>query len=113
MYAATGCGFFRLIKFVFNPLEKRPFVAFCCGLARPLKSPFFWGLEVAKSEQWQWIPTKLSCEQFEQFVLPHLSMGSRGPAPKLSLHTIFNYIWQLLYMGCQWNELPIEKDQEG
>jgi transposase len=71
------------------------------------------GLEVAKSEQWQGIPTKLSCRQFEQFVLPHLSTGSRGPAPKLSLHALFNYILQLLYLGCQWKELPIDKDKEG
>jgi transposase len=70
-------------------------------------------LEVVKSEHWQWIPTKLNCQQFEQFVLPHLSTGRRGPAPKLSLHTIFNYILQQLYVGCQWKELPIEKDQEG
>jgi transposase len=68
---------------------------------------------VAKSEQWQWIPTKLSYEQFEQFVLPHLSTGRRGPAPKLSLHAIFNYILHFLYLGCQWQELPIEKDQTG
>jgi transposase len=70
---------------------------------------------MAKSEQWQWIPTKLSFEQFQfqQFVLPHLTVGSRGPAPKLSLHALFNYILQLLYLGCQWKELPIEKTQEG
>jgi hypothetical protein len=71
------------------------------------------GLEVAKSEQWQGIPTKLSWRQFAQFVLPHLSTGSRGPAPKLSLHAVFNTILQLLYLGCQWKELPIEKDPEG
>jgi transposase len=29
------------------------------------------------------------------------------------LHKIFNYILQLLYLGCQWKELPIEKDGEG
>jgi transposase len=68
---------------------------------------------MAKSEQWQGIPTKLNCRQFEQFVLPHLSTGRRGPAPKLSLHAIFNYILHFLYMGCQWAELPIEKDQTG
>jgi transposase len=45
--------------------------------------------------------------------LPHLSIGSRGPAPKLSLFKIFNYILQLLYLGCQWKELPIDKDGEG
>jgi transposase len=64
---------------------------------------------VAKSEQYQGIPTKLNCKQFEQFVLPYLSTGGRGPAPKLSLHAIFNYILQQLYMGCQWKELPIER----
>jgi hypothetical protein len=68
---------------------------------------------MAKSQGWQRIPTRLSAEQFEQFVLPHLSTGSRDPAPKVSLHALFNYILRLLYVGCQWKELPIEKDQEG
>ena len=40
-------------------------------------------------------------------------MGSRGPQPKLDLYTIFNYILKLLYLGCQWQELPIEKDKDG
>jgi hypothetical protein len=40
---------------------------------------------------WQAIPMKLSLEQFEQFVLPHLSRGRRGPPPSLSSHKIFNY----------------------
>ncbi|MEA3104840.1 transposase, partial [Caballeronia mineralivorans] len=62
---------------------------------------------------WQAIPTKLSLEQFEQFVLPHLSRGRRGPPPTLSPHKIFNYILQLLYMGCQWKMLPIERNTEG
>jgi transposase len=68
---------------------------------------------MAKSQPRQGIPTRLSVEEFKQFVLPHLSTGSRGPAPKLSLHAIFNYILRLLYLGCQWKELPIEKDREG
>ena len=59
------------------------------------------------------LPTQLELAQFEQFVLPHLSIGRRGPAPKLSLHKIFNYILRLLYLGCQWKELPIQKDGEG
>jgi transposase len=45
--------------------------------------------------------------------LPHLSIGSRGPAPKLSLYKIFNYVLKILYLGCQWKELPIDKDGEG
>jgi hypothetical protein len=31
----------------------------------------------------------------------------------LSLYTIFNYILKILYLGCQWKELPIHKDGEG
>src|ERR1700694_173374 len=68
---------------------------------------------MAGSQRGQAIPTQLSLAQFEQFVLPHLSVGSRGPAPKLGLHKIFNYILRLLYMGCQWKELPSEQDGEG
>lgn len=66
-----------------------------------------------QTQHWQGIPTQLTREQFEAFVLPHLHMGSRGPQPKLSLHVIFNYILKLLYLGCQWKELPIEKNKEG
>jgi transposase len=59
---------------------------------------------------WQAIPTKLSEAQFEEFVLPHLSRGRRGPPPTLSLHKIFNYILKALYMGCQWRMLPIDSN---
>jgi transposase len=62
---------------------------------------------------WQEIPTNLSLEQFEQFVLPHLSRGRRGPPPTLALHRIFNYVLKLLYMGCQWKMLPIERNAKG
>jgi transposase len=68
---------------------------------------------MAGSQGGQAIPTQLGLAQFEQFVLPHLSVGSRGPAPKLSLFKIFNYILRHLYMGCQWKELPIERDGDG
>jgi transposase len=88
-------------------------LCFCCYRPSQSKLPILLGVEVAKSEQWQCIPTRLSIEQFQQFVLPHLSIGSRGPAPKLTLHAVFNYILQSLYLGCQWKELPIEKDLEG
>jgi hypothetical protein len=53
---------------------------------------------MAKRQPRQGIPTNLSVAQFEQFVLPHLSKGSRGPAKKLSFHAIFNYILRLLYL---------------
>ncbi len=62
---------------------------------------------------WQVIPTELSLEQFEQFVLPHLRRGRRGPPPTLPLYKIFNYILRVLYMGCQWKMLPIERNAKG
>jgi transposase len=68
---------------------------------------------MTKSPQLQSIPTKLSVEQFQQFVLPHLTARSRGPAPKLPTHTVFNYILQALYLGCPWKELPIRRDRDG
>jgi hypothetical protein len=68
---------------------------------------------MAENQRWQAIPTRLGLAAFEQFVLPHLSPGSRGPAPKLSLHKIFNYVLKYLYLGCQWKELAIDKDREG
>lgn len=68
---------------------------------------------MAGSQRGRALPTQLGLAQFEQFVLPHLSIGRRGPAPKLGLHKIFNYILRLLYLGCQWKELPIQKDDEG
>ena len=71
------------------------------------------GVKMAKSEQSWGIPTKLSLQQFRQFVLPHLTVGRRGPTPKLSLHTLFNYILKVLYLGCQWKELPIARDADG
>src|SRR6202034_4162500 len=57
---------------------------------------------MAQTQRWQAIPTQLELAEFEQFVLPHLSIGSRGPAPKLSLYKIFNYVLKILYLGCQW-----------
>ena len=68
---------------------------------------------MAQSQSRQGIPTHLTLEQFEEFVLPHLHTGSRGPQPKLALHVIFNYILKLLYLGCQWKELPIKKTRKG
>ena len=35
-----------------------------------------------QTQQWQWIPTHLTLEQFEQFVLPHLHLGCREPSAK-------------------------------
>jgi len=68
---------------------------------------------MAESRCWQGISTKLSLEQFDEFVLPCLSVGRRGPPPTLALHKLFNYILQALYMGCQWKMLPIDRNATG
>ena len=67
---------------------------------------------MAGDQRWQTIPTQLELPEFEQFILPHLSAGRRGPAPKLSLHKIFNYVLKHVYLGCQWKELPIGRDSD-
>ena len=59
------------------------------------------------------IPTQLTKKEFNEFILPHLSMGTRGPKISIPTHKVFNYILKLLYTGCQWKELPIDKDQNG
>jgi len=59
------------------------------------------------------IPTKLSEKEFNEFIFPYLSKGSRGPDTKISYFKMFNYILYLLHTGCQWYQLPIEKDQNG
>jgi hypothetical protein len=56
---------------------------------------------MAESKLWQRISTILTTEQFEEFVLPHLQLGTRGPQPKLDLYVMFNYTLKLLYLGCQ------------
>jgi hypothetical protein len=37
---------------------------------------------MAQTQRWQAIPTQLELAEFEQFVLPHLSIGSRGDLPR-------------------------------
>ena len=68
---------------------------------------------MARSKRYQRIPTQLSESEFNEFVLIHLTKGSRGPSTKLSFHRIFNYILKIMHTGCQWEELPIEKDASG
>ena len=53
------------------------------------------------------IPVALSEKDFNEFVLPHLKQGTRGPQKKISDFKIFNYILKLLHTGCQWSNIPI------
>ena len=56
------------------------------------------------------IPVQLSASEFQQFILPHLSMPKRGPKCKLGYHRVFNLILWVLYTGMQWKCLPVPKD---
>jgi len=68
---------------------------------------------MARDARYNWIPTKLEQKFFNQFILPHLTRGSRGPDTKLSYFKLFNYILYFLHTGCQWENIPIEKDASG
>ena len=59
------------------------------------------------------IPTTLSENEFNEFVLPHLKKGTRGPSKKISFFKLFNYILKLMYTGCQWEQIPIDKNEDG
>ena len=58
------------------------------------------------------IPVQLSEKEFNEFILPHLSMPKRGPKSKIGYHRVFNLILWVLYTGMQWKCLPIPKDAD-
>ena len=68
---------------------------------------------MAKKREYNWIPTHVSPEFFNEFILGLLTKGSRGPKRKLSDFKIFNYILKFLHTGCQWENVPIDKDRNG
>jgi transposase len=57
------------------------------------------------------IPTSLTEKQFEEHVRPYLSVAKRGYECSIPLYKVFNYILYRLHTGCQWEQLPIERDQ--
>ena len=59
------------------------------------------------------IPTKLKEEEFNEYVLPHLTMPKRGPKGKIGYWLVFNLILRVLYTGEQWKMLPIPTDEKG
>lgn len=66
-----------------------------------------------KTTRYNKIPTVLSESEFNEFVLPHLKKGTRGPNKKLPFFKLFNYILKLMHTGCQWENLLIDKDASG
>jgi len=57
------------------------------------------------------LPIKVSRKNFNRYIKPHLSVGERGPQPKVSLYKTFNYILYVLRTGCQWAALPIRNHE--
>ena len=68
---------------------------------------------MARKKQYNTIPVGLSEKEFNEFILPHLTKGSRGPDKKISFYKIFNYILKLMHTGCQWKNIRIERDRSG
>ena len=69
--------------------------------------------EEQKKPEYNVIPVQLSGPEFDEFILPHLSLPQRGPDCKIGYHKAFNYILKVLYTGMQWKEMPIEKGPDG
>lgn len=63
--------------------------------------------------QYNKIPVALSENEFNEFVLPHLKKGARGPSKKISFFKLFNYILKLMHTGCQWEQITIDKNEDG
>ena len=59
------------------------------------------------------IPKALSENEFNEFVLPNLKKGTRGPNKKISFYKLFNYILKLMHTGCQWDQIPINQNEGG
>jgi hypothetical protein len=71
---------------------------------------------IEKFQQFQGIPTKVTFEIFNRFVLPHLlPEKKRGRKRNLPWFDRVNYDLMLLYTGCQcqWKTLPIKINAEG
>lgn len=49
----------------------------------------------------------LGKDMIEQWVIPHLSKGTRGPEPGVSLVDVVRAIFHRLKTGCQWRFLPV------
>ena len=49
----------------------------------------------------------LSKDMIEQWIIPHLGKGTRGPEPAVQLVDIVRAILHRLKTGCQWRFLPL------
>lgn len=57
------------------------------------------------------LPVQVTRKQFNHFIGPYLSKGTRGPKPKLSRYKIFNYVLYVLHTGMQWDQLRTYRNE--
>ena len=48
-------------------------------------------------------------DSINRWIVPHLSVGKRGPEPQASAAEIFQAILYRLKTGCQWRRLPVKE----
>jgi transposase len=51
----------------------------------------------------------LSKNTIDTWIIPHLTVGSRGFDPTVPIHEIIEAILHRLKTGCQWRELPTKQ----
>ena len=59
------------------------------------------------------IPIEVTEMQFNQYILPYLTIAKRGYTSKISLYKVFNYIIYKLRTGVQWEFLPMDTAPDG
>ena len=57
------------------------------------------------------LPIRVSQNEFNRYIRPHLRKPIKGPKPTLSHYQIFNYILYVLHTGIQWEELKVKRNQ--
>lgn len=51
------------------------------------------------------LPTRVTQNEFNQFIKPYLRKPHHGPKSKISYYKIFNYVLFVLHTGIQWRNL--------
>ena len=64
-----------------------------------------------KQSAYNRLPKQVSRKEFNNLIKPYLSRPLKGPKPKVSLYKIFNYVLHVLSTGCQWEQLPINRNE--
>lgn len=64
-----------------------------------------------QNNEWMKLPTKVSRKDFNKYIDPYLSCGTRGPSLKISRCKIFNYILYVLHTGIQWKQLKTHRNE--